>query len=70
VAAFKEILDELGLKPGDKVLFLREGNRVIVKPLKSFLQYRGSVPSRGYVPIDKIRRIVRRRLARAMARSR
>lgn len=32
-----------GLKPGDKVSFFKEGNEIIVRPTKTFLDLKGTI---------------------------
>ncbi len=48
----KDIRNLLGLKPNDKILYLIEGKRVVLKPLKgNILDLRGSVVTKNK-PID------------------
>lgn len=57
----KEIRELLGLRPGDRVLFLRKGSDVVIQPLVSTLQdLRGSVTPR-HRPEDfhRVRRAVK-----------
>ena len=64
VAIPKEILAVLGLKTGDRVLFLVQDGEVVVRPVKSFRAYRGSVPSRRGANLSGIRRAVRATIGR------
>jgi antitoxin PrlF len=62
----KEVRSLLGLKPNDKILYLIEGEKVILKPLKgNILDLRGSVETREK-PIDfkKVRSNVKKKVAR------
>jgi len=62
----KEVRSLLGLKPNDKILYLIEGEKVILKPLKgNILDLRGSVEKREK-PIDfkKVRSNVKKKVAR------
>jgi AbrB family looped-hinge helix DNA binding protein len=61
----KKIRDALGLRPGDRVLFVRKGSDVVVRPLVSTLHdLRGSVPpQRRPEDFDRVRAEVRRERA-------
>ena len=62
----KDIRNFLGLKPNDKILYLIEGKRVVLKPLKgNILDLRGSVATKER-PIDfkKLRDGTRKKIAR------
>ena len=62
----KDIRNFLGLKPNDKILYLIEGKRVVLKPLKgNILNLRGSVTTKER-PIDfkKLRDDTRKKIAR------
>jgi len=62
----KKIRDMLNLKPNDRIFYLVEGDRVILKPLKGdILELRGSVPAHGG-PADfqAIRTAVRQKMAK------
>ena len=62
----KEIRNLLGLKPNDRIFYLIEGERVILKPLKgNILDLRGSVNTKEK-PIDfkKLRDNTRKKVAR------
>ena len=62
----KYIRNFLKLEPDDRILYLVEGDRVILKPLKgNILDLRGSVPSR-IKPIDfvKLRRDTKKKIAK------
>lgn len=61
----KDVREFLGLKPNDKILYLIEGEKVILKPLKgNILDLRGSVETREK-PIDfkKVRSTVKKKIA-------
>ena len=62
----KDIRKHLGLKPNDKIFYLIDGERVILKPLKGdILDLRGSVATKEK-PIDfkKLRDTTREKVAR------
>ncbi|MBW1741271.1 MAG: AbrB/MazE/SpoVT family DNA-binding domain-containing protein [Deltaproteobacteria bacterium] len=62
----KDIRSLLGLKPSDKILYLIEGKRVILKPLKgNILDLRGSVTAKEK-PVDfkKLRADTKKKVAR------
>lgn len=43
----KEIRDYLDIRANDRVEFVREGNRVLIVPVKTLKDLRGAVPSKG-----------------------
>ena len=62
----KDIRNLLGLKPNDKILYLIEGKRVVLKPLKgNILDLRGSVMTKEK-PVDfkRLRSDTRKKIAR------
>ena len=62
----KDIRNFLGLNPNDKILYLIEGKKVVLKPLKgNILDLRGSVATKEK-PIDfkKLRDTTRKKVAR------
>lgn len=62
----KEIRNILGLKPNDRIFYLIEGERVVLKPLKgNILDLRGSVNTKEK-PIDfkKLRDNTMKKVAR------
>ena len=62
----KDIRNLLGLKPSDRIFYLIEGERVVLKPLKgNILELRGSVNTKEK-PIDfkKLRGTIRKEVAR------
>ena len=62
----KEIRKLLKLKPKDKILYLIEGEKVVLKPLKGdILELRGSVPAKeGPINFDKLRKTTRKKTAK------
>jgi len=66
----KEIREYLGLRPGDRVLFLRRGQKIVLQALKqTLLDLRGSVMARGKPEDFKaVRQKVKHRIARRAAR--
>jgi AbrB family looped-hinge helix DNA binding protein len=65
----KRIRDELGLKPGDRVLFVLRGGEVVLQPIKStLLDLRGSVePRRRPEDFKMVRKQTKKRVARKSA---
>jgi len=62
----KDVRNLLGLKPKDRIFYLIEGERVVLKPLKgNILDLRGSVNTKEK-PIDfkKLRDNTRKKIAR------
>jgi len=62
----KDVRNFLGLEPNDKIFYMVEGKRVILKPLKgNILDLRGSVATKDK-PIDfkKLRDTTRKKVAR------
>ena len=62
----KDVRNLLGLEPNDKIFYMVEGKRVILKPLKgNILDLRGSVATKDK-PIDfkKLRDTTRKKVAR------
>jgi AbrB family looped-hinge helix DNA binding protein len=62
----KDVRNHLGLKPNDRIFYLIEGERVVLKPLKgNILDLRGSVTTKEK-PIDfkKLRDTTREKVAR------
>ena len=62
----KDVRNLLGLKPKDRIFYLIEGERVVLKPLKgNILDLRGSVNTKEK-PIDfkKLRDNTRKKVAR------
>jgi AbrB family looped-hinge helix DNA binding protein len=65
----KEIREFLRLKPNDKLFYIVEDSKVILKPIHGdILQLRGSVPSRERLAdFEKIRETTRKQIAREIA---
>ena len=62
----KDVRNFLGLRPNDRIFYLMEGKRVVLKPLKgNILDLRGSVAAKEK-PIDfkKLRDNTRKKVAR------
>jgi len=55
----KIIRDELGLKTGDRLVFEREGSKIIIKPTKTVLDFRGYVKTKKYIPMEEARKIAK-----------
>jgi len=43
----KTLRDALGINPNDRIEFVREGERIVLQPLKTLKAFRGSVKTRG-----------------------
>ncbi len=43
-----EIRKLFGLKPGDKVSFSKQGNEIVVRPAKTFLDLKGTVKAKQF----------------------
>jgi AbrB family looped-hinge helix DNA binding protein len=65
----KPIRDQLGLEEGEKVMFIRRGDEVLLKVLRgSVLDLKGSVrPSARPEDFSRIRRAVKKSLGRKAA---
>jgi AbrB family looped-hinge helix DNA binding protein len=65
----KEIREFLRLKPNDKLFYIVEDSKVILKPIHGdILQLRGSVPSRERLAdFEKIRETTRKQIAKEIA---
>jgi AbrB family looped-hinge helix DNA binding protein len=65
----KEIRDRLGVKEGEKVLFVMRGEEVLLKVVKgTILDLRGSVrPSARPEDFDKVRQSVKQTVAKKVA---
>jgi antitoxin PrlF len=65
----KDVRKFLGLEPEDKILYLIEGEKVILKPLKgNILELRGSVPAKKEsIDFNKLRQETKRKVARNIA---
>ncbi|MBW1781930.1 MAG: AbrB/MazE/SpoVT family DNA-binding domain-containing protein, partial [Deltaproteobacteria bacterium] len=62
----KQVRNHLGLQPNDKILYLIEGEQVVLKPLKgNILDLRGSVvPKEKPVDFKKLRHNTRKKMAK------
>jgi AbrB family looped-hinge helix DNA binding protein len=68
----KDIRNFLNLAPNDKILYLMEGKKVVIKPLKgNILDLKGSVKAKGK-PIDfkKLRSETKRKVAHKIVKER
>ena len=64
----KDIRNYINLAPNDKILYLMEGNKVVIKPLKgNILDLKGSVKTKDK-PIDfkKLRSETKKKVARTI----
>ncbi len=66
----KEIRSFLGIKPSDKINFTVEKGNVVLKPVRTLKDFRGSVPIKNNSDIDKersqARKIVGERIQKEM----
>ena len=65
----KEIRDFLNLKPNDKLFYIVEDSKVVLKPIHGdILQLRGSVPPKERpADFEKIRQKTRKKIAQKIA---
>ncbi len=63
----KKLRDSLHLKINDKVIFVQRGDALIIKPVKSVQELRGSVPQRTDQNLETIRETVKQKIARKIA---
>lgn len=43
----KPIRDALGIRPNDRIAFIREGERVLLQPIRTLKTFRGAVKAKG-----------------------
>lgn len=62
----KEIRAFLKLKPNDKLFYITEGEKVVLKPLRGdILELRGSVPAKDQpINFDEVIEITRKKVAK------
>jgi AbrB family looped-hinge helix DNA binding protein len=61
----KDVRDQLEVREGDRVAFLREEGRIILRPLtESLLDFRGSIPVNEPQDFAEIRRKTRQERAK------
>jgi AbrB family looped-hinge helix DNA binding protein len=67
----KEIRAFLKLKPNDKLFYITEGEKVVIKPLRGdILELRGSVPAKERPTIfEEVLEITRKRVAKKIVES-
>ena len=67
----KGVREFLGIKPNDKILYLIEGNKVVIKPLKgNILDLKGSVKTKDKpINFKKVRSVTKKKLARKIVES-
>ena len=56
----KPLRDALGISPNDRVEFVREGERIVLQPLKTLKAYRGAVKTRGPCDFETERSIAKK----------
>ncbi len=57
----KEIRKALGLRPGDRVVFEKEGNTIVLKSAKTLLDFRGYVKAERYTSTEEARKIIKQK---------
>lgn len=57
----KEIRKALGLSPGDRVVFEKEGNTIVLKSAKTLLDFRGYVKAERYISPEEARKIIKQK---------
>ena len=60
----KEIREALSLKPGDKIIFEKEGNKVVLKSPKTLLDFRGYVKAEKHISIEDARTNVKKKIGK------
>lgn len=60
----QSIRQKMGLTTGAKVLFNLEKKKIIISPLSSFFDYKGSIKSKKEFNIQKMRQAVKKQLAK------
>jgi antitoxin PrlF len=60
----KQIREALQIRPNDKVDFVREGERIVMVPLKSLQQFRGAVRARKAITFEEERARAKTSVAR------
>jgi AbrB family looped-hinge helix DNA binding protein len=63
----KQIRDFLNLKPGDKINFSIENEKVILNTVKTLQDFRGAVPSKGKGDLNIERRKAKTDVAKKIA---
>jgi len=65
----KEIRELLKLKPNDKLFYIVEEDKVILKPIRgNILELRGSITSKGRkLDFEEIRKVSRKKISRRIA---
>ena len=66
----KEIRTFLKLEPNDKIFYIVEGEKVVLKPLRGdILELRGSVPAKDQpTDFDKVLKTVRKKVAKKIVK--
>ncbi len=64
----KLLRDALGINPNDRVDFIRDGERIVLQPLKTLKAYRGAVKTRGPGDFETERSMAKTAVARRVKR--
>lgn len=59
----KPIRDALGIGPNDRIAFIREGERVLLQPLKTLKNFRGAVKAKGTGTFSEKRSLAKKTVA-------
>jgi antitoxin PrlF len=51
----KPIRDALGIGPNDRIAFIREGDRVLLQPLRTLKAFRGAIKAKSSETFDEER---------------
>lgn len=60
----KRIREAAGIKPHDRVDFIQEGNKIVLVPVRTLLDMRGSVPGKPGGDLAKERAAAKKGVAR------
>ena len=63
----KKLRDEFGIEPHDKVVFVRRGDVLVLKPVKDIYSIRGAVRVNKIQDFNKIRNKIRKSNAERIA---
>jgi antitoxin PrlF len=59
----KSIRDALGIGPNDRIAFIREGERVLLQPLRTLKTFRGAVKANGPGTFSEERSLAKKAVA-------
>lgn len=64
------IRESLGLQPTTKVLFIKEKDKVYLKPARNFLELAGTIKTKKPFDIEQMTKIAQKYIAKRHAKSR